>query len=263
MRIIPWNILGAILGAGLCAPAATIVLYDGTFSNSDWTSTVVTQVGSMSGSATQIGSGGNPGTYRQTTLSWPRVPSPSQHSMTIAHFGPLTFDPSTTGGIQQIDIEFDVAWISGPPTYSTTGYYRPYIQQAGNWFVYQPKSASADSTTWVSHLLTSTSANDWGPVIGFGSGLPDFSSSGAPITFGYRVLFNLNCPSGFSHCVPRSLVSGIDNFKVTITTIDRAADPPADLPTDVPEPTTAALGSIGLIGAALLSRRRRSDRRLY
>jgi hypothetical protein len=239
------------------APAATIVLTDETFSDADWTATVISQTGSLSGVVAQSAAGGNTGAYRRQTFSWPQIASPSSHSLTIASFGPLFFDPSASDGILSIEFEFDLARISGPSNFASTGFYRPYLLQDGDMFVLATTAANlADNANWTPHSHLSTSPSDWNPVVGFGSGSPDFSSSGAPITFGYRVLLGLSCPSGYSSCVSGSVASGLDNFKVTITT----PDPPP--PTDVPEPSTAAMASLGVVIAVFASRRRSTSGRL-
>ncbi len=110
----------------------------------------------------------------------------------------------------------------------------------------------ADNLNWTPHSHLSTAASDCSPVGGFGSGSPDFSASGTPITIGYRVFLVLICPAGLSFCAG-SVASGLDNFKVTITTVDATSD--------VPEPSTTVLVSLGLALAAYRLRSRTGPRR--
>jgi len=232
------------------APAATVMLQDGTFSNSDWTATTYFQSGSVSGTGAQVVSGGNPGAYRQLTFSWPQIASPSNHTTFVANFGALVFNPSLSGEILSLQIEYDLARISGSANFTDTGGYRPVLLQGGNMFILTTGAQSlANNVNWTPHSVTSLSPLDWSPITGFGSGQPDFSGSGAAITFGYRVSMGVNCPGGFTHCFAESVASGLDNFKVTITT--------ADSRSDVPEPSTAAMAALSAGLAALGSRLRR------
>lgn len=240
-----------LLLAAASAPAATIVLEDNTFNNSDWTPTVVEQTGTHTHFSTQAISGGNPGTYRRHSLIFGQTSSPSLTAITVANFGLLTFNPATSGAIQSIRFDFDIISLSRPENFPGAGRYRPYLAQNGRFFSTLTEF-DAVSTSWTSFNFLSTSSFDWfPPLVSFGSGTVDFSSSGAPITFGYRVRYPISCRAGVSSCTGLTLESGIDNFKVTITTAESTSS-------EVPEPATLALFPTALLALHLYRRARTS-----
>lgn len=65
-------VLGTICAAAMNS-ASALTFFDGTFNDSDWTSSINISQGpfsSVSYTGTQVASGGNPGDYRLDTRTW-------------------------------------------------------------------------------------------------------------------------------------------------------------------------------------------------
>ncbi|HBY58622.1 MAG TPA: hypothetical protein DEH78_02290 [Solibacterales bacterium] len=233
--------------------AGVITLFDTDFQNANWTTIVLGANGGMTAANTRIATGGNPaGAYRQLTLQWPVISPGGQSSANVASFSPLLeFLP--IGAITGIQFDYDLAKISttGLPPNSLAGNYRPLLQQNGRTYFLANVANLAVSTAWTTFSNFSTNPNDWGEINN-GVTLPDFSANAPAITFGYRGLLILTCPSGGGSCLAGTAVSGLDNYRVTITYDD-------------PQPAVPEPGTVTLCGAALLvaaaARRARSVRR--
>lgn len=248
MKLLPLSLLLATVSAS----AATIILEDRDFNSADWTTTVVNAVGPVSQSTSQSLSGGNPGTYLRHELSYGQRAGSSAATISVASINNLlSINPAISGAIETIQFDFDLISLSRPSNFLLAGFYRPYLSQNGSLFVAQTVNATASSTTWAPISSITTSAADWTPVAGFGSGSIDFSSSGAPIFVGYNVRLGIFCPSTTSFCAPVTAESGIDNFKVTITTVD-------PISSEIPEPTALTLLPASLLVLAGLHRHRRA-----
>ena len=216
--------------------AGVNVLSDGTFVNADWSQVIFTQSGGATGSFAQVATGGNPDSFRAFTTDYPSLPNGGAASVILVSFGAnLTHNPSVDGAVTQLDFGYDIGSISG----LVGGRYRPMLRQNG--IIYFLLVDDFVTTAWTNRSHTSTSAADWGETNG-GLGHPDFSASGGTIEFGYRVGLTLSCvtPGG---CISGTIVSGLDNYQVTITT----ADPTGN----VPEPAFSTLSAAALIAAIL------------
>ncbi len=247
------NAVLAVCFAVLASPGlgATIILSDGAFFNSDWSTTTIASNGILSLTAQQADPGGNPGSFWRQEISWGQMTAGSSHVLTVASFGLLQFAPSTFGAIQSLQFDFDLVSAPRVGSISTAGNYRIYLEQNNNLYLLVPGGeASASNLDWTAFTRSSTSSSDWNPVQGFGTGSPDFSANGAPITFGFRVNISLSCPANVSFCNPGSLVSGMDNYTVTINTVENTGEP-----SEIPEPTTAVLCALGLAVGAFRLRR--------
>ena len=210
--------------------AVAVTFSDSTFNNGDWTE----QLGFVSPSATgvsfsttQVGSGGNGGSFRQTTHNWTGPGGMNVHHMNNA----AVYDPGVSGAISSIDFSFDLNWLNAPgPTNAVS--YRLLLLQDGIFY-----------TTFVSELIQQNNWISFGQngllTSDFGGGGPDFSASGSAIQFGYR---SGNGTSG-SHSL--TTVSGIDNWSVTVN----SASP-------VPEPSSMLLFGTGALALAGYARRR-------
>jgi hypothetical protein len=227
------------------AQAGVVSFLDETFPDADWSTVVVQQDAGTSHTINgQIASGGNPGAYRQQTLSSLGLPGGTTAGVNIASFRNLfTFDPSANGAIQSLNFSYDLAFLASPT--STAGFFRPYIRQNGFIFGIAGVNNSA-AGAWQTFQNTSTGASDWLEVTGSGS-LPDFSASGGLIEFGYRTAVTFGCGLTTT-CPPFDIVSGIDNYRVTVNFQDAG--------TAIPEPSTYALFGSALLAGALWRRRR-------
>jgi hypothetical protein len=148
------------------------------------------------------------------------------------------YDPSTQGPIGFIDFFQDVIGLSDANTFGTYGA-GVAIRQGGQDYCAAVDVLPSTSSSWVSRSTLGLTALDF--AIFGGTGRPDFSATGSPITFGYS-------RSNTTPDAVRTAQDGIDNWRVVVN--------PAS--TNVPEPTSLALLAIGL---GLLTRyaRRRTD----
>lgn len=208
---------------------ASVIFEDGTFSDSDWTSSEHVENG-LNGTfvAAQQASGGNPG------ANW-RV----QHNI-IAGGGTgfyallhsrsdFTYDPALMGPIGTIDFSLDSKMAT-----NGTQAFRLALEQGGNVYVNTPRGLAAGN--WETFSETRLRASDFGefsPTDGdqdFSSN-PDFSAAGGLITLGFTTR------NSTSNDITRTV--DYDNFRVHIQ--------PVPLP-----PAVLLLGS-ALAGLAVFS----------
>ncbi|MBL8175273.1 MAG: PEP-CTERM sorting domain-containing protein [Bryobacterales bacterium] len=240
-----------MLSMAVYAPlhAGVTVITDGDFQPANWSQVVFNQVNGT-GTNSRQAAGGNPDAYRQMAMAFQPVAAGTNLNINIASFGSLlTYDPSAGGAIQQIRFDYDLSRISSTGLGSTTpaGFYRPFLEQGGKRFFLAGVDDQVLLSAWTAFHHVSTDPNDWGQI-NAGVEKPDFSASGGVITFGYRVALPLICPAGVtSGCLAAAAVSGIDNFKVTVTSADPAGT--------VPEPSAGALVGLGAIAATLWRKR--------
>lgn len=217
--------------ASSLSQAATFA--DGSFAD-NWTSTVV---GDGTSAATRVTSGGNPNSYFSIT----NVTDPGEFVYGVYLKTTAVYNPSLEGAIASIDYDEDAKFFVGGGNHQAGG-----MALRQNGVVYITNTAaytnSADWGPLMSSMLTpppvaltfaGLSAEDFS-TIADASLHPDFSASGAAITFGF---FRANGSSN-------TRVSGIDNWSVTVNTATAAVPLPAALYAQ-------------LAGIALLWRRRR------
>ena len=216
-----------------------VVFSDPTYADADWT--IVHNIGLVS--AGQVATGGNPGSYRQVALFVAQnIPFVGQLNNTFV------YDPSTGGAVVGITYDIDLETLN-----AAGATYAPLLQQNGNLFVDPVTTGNATPNTWLNENLV-LNPNDFsqltvGPfhnlVINTAS-KPDFSTSGAPLTFGYEVTAG---GGGFF-----TSITGIDNDPITLDVIP-LAPPPV---TSAPEPATLALlaPALGAIGCRMRRCRR-------
>ena len=221
------TLVAAILLAPFSAGAAVIIA-DSTFNPAEWTVSVVGGAGGATQSVLQVATGGNPGSYRQMAHN---LPGPS--SIVESHvFNAVTYDPSTQGAIASIDYSEDRIELSPPFAGAAIGGYFLLQQGGGTWR--NNTDLSFSNLSWATLSLTGLIASNFAVVAG-AAGLPDFSSSGSPITFGVlRSNSNSNASGVYT------TTNGLDNWQVTVNQV-------------VPAPAAVWLLGTGCLG--LLARR--------
>lgn len=225
--------------------AGLTVLQDADFLNANWSQTVILQnnASHTAGVNGRVATGGNPGAYRQQTITF----TANDGSLVIDNFSSaLTYDPSA-GEVLSIRFDYDLATLFSDLPVSDLARYSPRLRQGGKVFVLDPVEDGTKGSQWASFSHT-TVEGDWRYRLGTES--PDFSTSGSPIEFGYRIYL----PGSCAGCpfTQASNISGIDNFTVTIQTPD---DPTGA----VPEPSTFGAMLGGAVALLFAGRRRKVD----
>lgn len=183
------------------------VVQDGDFTN--WQSTVVTE-GSGGAWITRVPTGGNPGAYLEigTYSGW------EQYTWALAWKDDYVWDPSVSGGILTVSMRIDekavdsfgggqnmkLLVVQGAP-----GSYRYYGGPLDPW-----GTGSGVEEYWITYPFDPMDAMNLGEVRADAfdpSQHPDFSSSGAPIRFGFVV--------GVSSVLD-ARVHAYDNWEITI-----------------------------------------------
>jgi hypothetical protein len=226
-------ILGIICAATMnLANASAVTFFDGTFTNSNWTSSINISQGpfsSTSYSGTQVASGGNPGDYRLDTRTWGLGTQAQVFNLNSL----AAYDPSKQGAISSIGFSEDII---GFGTNGSTYGDGLLLEQGGQLFVGAFVASPLGTNTWQNRSSIGLTAVDFTPF--FGLSHPDFSMAGSPIMFGYA---RTNTIFGGVATVQ----DGIDNWSVTATTV------PA-----IPEPETYVLMLAGLLTIGAVARRR-------
>jgi hypothetical protein len=207
-----WQRLGAacaaVIAAALATPAnASVIILDQTFNSADWTVSIVGGTGGATQAVAQIATGGNPGNYRQMAHNLPAA-----SNITVWHtYNAVAYDPATQGAIASIDYSEDRIELSPPFAGAAIG--GAFILQQGSGTWRANTNLAFSNTSWATVSLTGLVASNFIAAIGT-SGLPDFSASGAPITFGIqRSNTNSNPISGG---VGFTTTNGLDNWRVTV-----------------------------------------------
>lgn len=229
--------LAVAASAALAMPVAvanTILFFDGTFADADWTAAKIldnTPAAGASFTASQVGAGGNPDGYRQVTHVY------GLGSIVVGHLSDTaTFDPSVSGGIVSLAYGYDLERLQ--LTGSGAVAYTPAIFQNNAWYGLAAYD-STTSTSWTSFGQAGLTAASFILRVGSGPAAPDFSDTGAPMAFGY-----LSANTNTNAAVIAERSAGIDNWRIELTT--------------VPLPAGGWLLATGFAALAL-RRRRRAD----
>ena len=214
-------------------PAWALTITDNTFNNSDWSTVEVsdTTPNDDASSTNYQASGGFPGEYRVTEHDW-QVSGPNSVTIAFAHiYNPFSYDFATQGALESVSFSFDAILNSDTPEWTQTRGYFFLVEQNSSYYVSQRTYADLYAG-WqdVDGTLAAGQFNLYG-----GSGNPDFSSTGAPLRFGYMTDNGGSCSWG---TIWLSSGGGVDNFSFTTN-----ADP-------IPEPATMLLLGSGLVGLA-------------
>jgi hypothetical protein len=230
-----------------CSAHAGVVVDIDQPHQSEWTQVTLRDDGPPTVVAsTQDGASNEIGEWRVTLVSPQTTTSFSSVNMFASIYNVFTWRPSSDGGIERIDVSFDLGSALSGFTSGLSGFVRPVVQQGGTIFSVASTSIAVDNgfnpaktATW-SLLNTSNWINT-----SLGNGL-DLSASGSDIQFGFRWDLGLNC-TGLSGCLGTKTVTTLDNLRFDITSTNA-----------VPEPGVMSLFlmSLGLLG--FIARRRQT-----
>jgi len=197
----------AALAAGLmftAASAAVIEFSDTEFPDQSWDMTTILVYGDGGyDSAAQVLEGGNPGAYREVSITVYDAP-PYSGLVTFHRYVPGSYDPSQQGSIVSIDFHEDSCMFSGVGEGQASG---AALRQGGVIYV-TPRYGTLWG--WMPHDLTGLTAADFAPWDQTGPH-PDFGPAGGPIEFGF---FRGNSTYSGGYTV----VAGIDNWLMRLTT---------------------------------------------
>lgn len=151
---------------------------DAVFEKGGWTEKKI--VDTTSGSAAtfsvaQVPTGGSPTFYRSTTHKF------GKGAIIVAHLKTSTvYDPANQGAIATIGYSYDLRHFT--QTLGAVGY-RLLVFQNNTY--YGGPMNEVYNNTWQNFSGTNLDATKFQKIAGGGTPNPDFSSQGAPITFGY------------------------------------------------------------------------------
>ena len=215
-RLTCWVLVVVALAAAVSVPArADEEFSDGTFNDSDWNSTKV--VDSTSGTATfsasQVASGGNPGTLRRVTHNF-EFDYAEEGAFVVVHLHQgAIHDPRTQGAITSIDYSYDLR--NPQPDEDSAIRFSPLLFQDGAY--YKATDDNAAGFSWRSYGRTGLVASRFTRIAGSGPVRPNFSANGGPIQFGY-VTSNVSEGGEGAGAVSESLQGDIDNWTITVAT---------------------------------------------
>jgi hypothetical protein len=191
--------------------AGPVTFTDDTFAAGDWSATKVADTSPDSAGtfqAEQVAAGGNPGAFRRTTLSWFNFGAGFAH-VDVAHLrDQFVHDPATDGAIGSLSFTYDLINFGEPGEPGECRYF-PLVRQGNGYYI----TADFDRPPaggWQSFARAAVTAAGFHLQAGMGPERPDFSSTGAPLRFGYYSLGTIL--EGEAHCV-----TGLDNYSVTLT----------------------------------------------
>lgn len=223
---------------------AAVVFSDQIFLDSNWTTQVIPRGpdGTSSGSAMQVLAGGNLGPFRQTTSERDPDTAGLDNSVGVWSFFNTSYDPSTLGAITSIDTTIDYKQFN----LGSLGSINAAVMQGGTVYLSFERFITPVSD-WTS--IDTLTDGDWTGLVQNSffdpdniSSRPDFSSSGAPISFGW--VYIISTPSEN----PVSRTTGFDNWSVTINQV-----------APIPIPAAAWLFASGIIGLVWKSRKVRQS----
>lgn len=200
-----------------------ITISDGDFNAQDWSTITVDATFGATATATQITTGGNPGSYRAITHTLPTPPDLQLTQLTVAHLYTATlYNPATQGAITTVDFQQDARLLNLPwdQAFTTT---QVALRQGGRLFSSERFVRTIATLAWEPSALTALAQEDFVAADGSGDH-PDFSATGAAIAFGF---VRLNSRLAASPPVPPGdlvYAHAIDNWTVTVHRAAQTAD---------------------------------------
>jgi hypothetical protein len=195
---------------------ATVTFADTEFFDNDWTTTILFQAQGVTTSNIRQLTGGNQGGYREYTTSF----SGAQDFVNRqAHIYNSSYYPAIQGAITSVVIAFDSAGFSGQN--NAIFDFGFALEQGGSFYGECSWGLTQTGGTWYYTATIPLTSSFLTKIAGNGPTHPDFSSSGAPIRFGYFT------DNSFTYANSGTRVGGIDNWSAVVTF--------------VPEPSSLAL----------------------
>ncbi len=238
-----------LLFLALASPVFAATVYtDGTFTNGVWQAIDLQTSAGSTLSITQGSTTGNPGDFANVQFAITPTPTGQTKNINRANFrSDFLWDPSVDGPLGTMNFSMDVKNL-GSTGYSilVSAFWRPVILQSGLTFTVLSSSlqATAGGSAFQPLTWNFTNASNWvnfeNPAL-----TPNFTASGAPIQFGYRVQTGVVCSGGSAgtFCPAATVSDAMDNFRVELTAAEQTSG--------VPEPSTWALGIVGLAALAV------------
>lgn len=254
------RLASATLGLTIITQSNAVVMFsDGDFPSDIWTDIDFVFDDPRVSSAAPLAStssvarratGGNPEAFRESTINWVFGDAILSGGLNLV----AVYDPNAQGAIASIDANLDVfanlfepldtngnpVDLTGTPTLG----WSVFIEQDGIRYRSVDQQATS-SSEWLTLPILDLRAADFGSDE-FPGSAPDFSSLGAPITFGY-ILGHGSVPEN-EGTPPLIIVHGADNWAVTINQVISS----------IPEPATLALISTGLTAFGWMRGRKKS-----
>ena len=196
-----------ILGFTLLAAAAAQAWQDGQFDEEDWE--LVPWVSPLdsgdSGAsvALTIAHAGNPGAHRAMGVSV--GPGPDDGAMAVQFYQWATWDPGTSGPVLAIDASLDFSTTDSSPTRVGV------VLEQGGVFYMHVLAAGADHLEWISYVADDLTVADFAPLDPALTAPPDFSTSGAPLRFGFAT--GQFAAEAEGH---QSFYHGVDNWRLVV-----------------------------------------------
>lgn len=183
-RILLVSVSACVLAAPsfVSRAVADVTLSDSTFANASWVSENVLQGTGAAVTATQS-TAGNPGTARRVTLVTGDALGDTTSS--FQRFGTTQatrYDPITQGAIVSIDWSMDARFVTG--SFFGAGQGTGLALKQGTVIYIADYTTTGSSGQWITNSATGLTAASFARLDG-ASGTPDFSSTGAPIRFGF------------------------------------------------------------------------------
>lgn len=206
---------------------ADVSFYDGTFVDNDWQLSVLTWGNGGSATSGQLTTGGNPGACRAVTNfvnDWGSMVHAVCTNLEWTHV------LATGGAIESVDCSFDVRTGSGNVGIVAI---QDGLAYTGPWYTLY-------NNAWTTKNFSGFRADDFS-LPGFDTIHPNFSSTGSPLTWGFRI-----ANSSDSDKLGYVSTTLVDNVSITLHT------------NPVPEPSSMLAVIVGITGMAsgMVKRRR-------
>lgn len=221
VRAVAWSCTWLVF-LGLLMPVAAegVTFSDGTFDDGDWVGTEF-PLGPTGGSASasQLAIGGNPDAYREIQATVNSTAGTGQNgSISLYSIRTLAlYDPVTQGAIESVDFSIDAF----QTTANSGGTVTAAILQDGTLFT-ASRGLAGPEMDWTPKEIGGLVQSEFLEIDSNGQGVsqPDFSSSGSPVTFGFRYVIStpVDGPAG-------SRTAGFDNWTITVNSIACAPAP--------------------------------------